>query len=155
MFQQRGLGADSTQHCRGGTKNFPIVTSLNIVRSLKNFSVPKRYSKVDVSRLSWLVKPIHWVKSSAQWYVFQRMNSWCQLWQVGKVWWEWYVFQRMKIVQICLLNEWILIDFLESLFHEIDFLTWFLVYFKLDFYCQDRNRQKIKFSNQFCEIRDF
>ena len=57
----------------------------------------------------WLrLKPIHWVKSSAQWYVFQRMNSWCQLWQVGKVWWEWYVFQRMKIVQNCLLNEWIL-----------------------------------------------
>ena len=58
-----------------------------------------------------LLKPIHWVKSSAQWYVFQRMNSWCQLWQVGKVWWEWYVFQRMKIVQNCLLNEWILENF--------------------------------------------
>ena len=39
------------------------------------------------------------------------MNSWCQLWQVGKVWWEWYVFQRMKIVQICLLNEWILVKY--------------------------------------------
>ena len=58
-----------------------------------------------------MLKPIHWVKSSAQWYVFQRMNSWCQLWQVGKVWWEWYVFQRMKIVQNCLLNEWIPILF--------------------------------------------
>ena len=63
-------------------------------------------------RVYWLkfIKPIHWVISSAQWYVFQRMNSWCQLWQVGKVWWEWYVFQRMKIVQICLLNEWILVS---------------------------------------------
>ena len=61
---------------------------------------------------NWLqqLQPIHWVKNSAQWYVFQRMNSWCQLWQVGKVWWEWYVFQRMKIVQNCLLNEWILVN---------------------------------------------
>ena len=55
------------------------------------------------------LKTIHWVKSSAQWYVFQRMNSWCQLWHGVKVWWEWYVFQRMKFVQICLLNEWILV----------------------------------------------
>ena len=27
------------------------------------------------------------------------------------------------------------LDFLKSLFHKIDFLTWFFVYFKLDFYC--------------------
>ena len=60
------------------------------------------------SKILMQLKPIHWVKSSAQWYVFQRINSWCQLWQVGKVWWEWYLFQRMKIVQNCLLNEWIL-----------------------------------------------
>ena len=55
LFQPRGFGADSTQHCRGGTKNFPIVTSLNIVRSLKKFSALKRYRKVPGSRLSQLV----------------------------------------------------------------------------------------------------
>ena len=39
---------------------------------------------------------------------FSKNEQLMQLWQVGKVWWEWYVFQRMKIVQNCLLNEWIL-----------------------------------------------
>ena len=81
------------------------------------------------------LKPIHWVKSSAQWYVFQRMNSWCQLWQVGKVWWEWYVFQRMKIVQICLLNEWILEQFLK----QSAFCNFFFVSYIDQIYYRYRN----------------
>ena len=86
------------------TKTSKLVLPIQI-RS-ENSSVGEILNRVILSRR--ILKPIHWVKSFAQWYVFKRMNSWCQLWQVGKVWWEWYVFQRMKIVQNCLLNEWIL-----------------------------------------------
>ena len=50
------------------------------------------------------------------------------------------------------------LDFLKSVFHEIDFLTWFFVYLKLDFTacvaCKNQvpNRQKIKSKNQFRKI---
>ena len=48
--------------------------------------------------------------------------------------------------------------FLKFLVHKIDFLIWFFIYFKLDFYClcslqkSSLNRQKVKFKNQFREL---
>ena len=56
--------------------------------------------------------------------------------------------------------------FLKFVFHEIDFWTWFFVYFKLDFFClsslkkikfeiDEKTISKIKFKNQFHEIKIF
>ena len=45
---------------------------------------------------------------------FSNNDSWCELCLHGKVWWEWYVFQIMKIVQNCLLSEWILVSLVLS-----------------------------------------
>ena len=59
------MGADFTLHRGGGTKNFPMVTSLKIVSFLKNYSVPNSlfmteeilYSSVPTDRRSFRTSP--------------------------------------------------------------------------------------------------
>ena len=67
----------------------------------------------------------------------------------------WNDADRYQCCQFCQLKAHplsICTRFLKYLFHQIDFWTWFFVYFKLDFYCLCKNpvgnRQKIKFKNQ-------
>ena len=43
LFQQRVFGADSTQHCRGGIKNFPTVTGKSLSEALIFASTNPQY----------------------------------------------------------------------------------------------------------------
>ena len=57
---------------------------------------------------------------------FSNNDSWCRLCLLWKVWWEWYLFQTMKIVQICLLSEWILVTWYLEEDNECSFDWWVL-----------------------------